>query len=523
VLCQLTNWFAALEEDASSIGPSLGPLVGGVRRIASHFTAYRQEDAHDFVTCLLDACHMRSLDDLGGEAAFDGATALTSGVYHLFGGVTRGAVRCCACGAVSHSYESFLHLSLEVTGRISSLEDALAANYCATEQLTGRDAYQCDACKKKVTARKSARIAVAPNVLVIALKRYTVGFFSKINKRVTFPAELDIAKFMAAPQKRQQHPLAADGEKENGENGHMDGSTHASDAPAGDGDVSQPYCTKYALIGVLVHLDWALSTAAGHYVCYVRRGTQWYKCDDATVTAVTETQVLSQTAYMLFYQSGPQPAPHVRPPWVQDTPEEAAAEAKRMAEAALRARAAARGHDEEDEDAGSSSDLTVIPEYKLRRHDSQDAPSTRLDGSPETMTEWPLQLSLHIHLPGVRSAADIEVRVEGQSFSLLASSGRGQYVMESTLPFPVDDHFKGEFDASESTLVLNLAVVAKPRTLPGTGAPPAPPPVPPPPPTRLTHGRTMNGLPRRGVGAVDDLRNTLNARRIDTSSDSDDD
>lgn len=80
---------------------------------------------------------------------------------------------------------------------------------------------------------------------------------------------------------------------------------------------------RYSLYGVIVHLDWALSTASGHYVCYVKIGGRWYKCDDASVTPALEDTVLTQTAYMLFYQ---REAPR-DPPTAEE--EEEAAEAGR--------------------------------------------------------------------------------------------------------------------------------------------------------------------------------------------------
>ena len=56
----------------------------------------------------------------------------------------------------------------------------------------------------------------------------------------------------------------------------------------------------YVLYAVLVHSGW--SCERGHYFCYVRAGNgQWYKMDDAKVTACDETAALSQSAYVLFY------------------------------------------------------------------------------------------------------------------------------------------------------------------------------------------------------------------------------
>lgn len=534
VLCQLTTWFQSLEAaPPGGLGPSLGPLVLGVRRLGSHFTAYRQEDAHDFVHAVLDSVHVACLNDLGGEASFDAATRETSSLYHLFGGVTRGAVRCCTCGGVSHSYESFITLALEVSGRhISSLEDALEANFCATEMMSGREAYRCDACAALVTARRSARILVAPNLLAVALKRYSTGFFGKINKRVSFPPTLDIARFMAASPKppqagrdgegssRGEPPATEGGEPAAGAGGGGDEAPCGENGESSGQEPGGGWCSGYRLFGVLVHLDWALSTAAGHYVCYVRRGSQWYKCDDASVSPVTETQALGQNAYMLFYQADrPQPEPQARPAWVQDTPEEAAEEARRLAAAAsARAREAERsgiGMGNTDDDASDGEDGTtssqvvgVIPDYVLTAFGDQAAPGKCADGSDEAVTRWHTTLVLKVHLPRVKTHTDISVVVEGQQLRLEAAGGH--YSMVSTLPYPMAGDFSGEFDTTNNTLSLSLKVLPVPRVPPraGSSAQPAEPPVPPPPPPRR-----MGQMPVALTAAIHAHR-----RRDDTSS-----
>jgi hypothetical protein len=63
------------------------------------------------------------------------------------------------------------------------------------------------------------------------------------------------------------------------------------------------------------------STSFGHYISFVRTSAggsgQWYACDDSRVCRTRASDVLSQNAYMLFYQrDSPKPAPepgYVRP------------------------------------------------------------------------------------------------------------------------------------------------------------------------------------------------------------------
>lgn len=115
-----------------------------------------------------------------GEKKHDPTTQETTIIYHIFGGRTRSQARtkspdppprsspqhnacaspsstpnpqrqvwCHQCGSVSNSYESFLTLSLEVSGKIGSLADALHANFASRDELFGANAYRCDTCKAR--------------------------------------------------------------------------------------------------------------------------------------------------------------------------------------------------------------------------------------------------------------------------------------------------------------------------------------------------------------------------------------
>ena len=448
---------SADDDDEPAPAPKLSPLIGRITLLGSQFAPGRQEDAHDFVHALLDSSHVALLDDQDGEASYDGATAATSAVYHVFGGCVRSAVRCRKCSGVSATHESFLTLPLEVAGRgIGTIEEALAASLAGGEELKGGNAYRCDACADLTPARKAGRLAAAPNVLALALKRYSGGFFGKLNKRVTYGATLDISRFLARPLARP-----ADGEA----------------APAEAADAAQPPPpATYWLSGVVVHHDWALSTSAGHYVAYVRRGGSWWKCDDAVITQCSEAVALAQTAYMLFYCAHePRPAPAVRPAWQEDTAEEIA-EATARLQAAARRRAVSEAADE------------VVPDHKLIREGKQPAPERMNDGNPEPEATWPEKLVLTIALPLCGRARDFGVTIEAQNFELVSV---GRYKMESRLPYPVNEDYKGTFDTDKRELTLTMEVLRLPREPPpglkaarDSDAPAAAPPPPPPPPSK---------------------------------------
>jgi ubiquitin carboxyl-terminal hydrolase 36/42 len=48
--------------------------------------------------------------------------------------------------------------------------------------LDGDNRYACDGCRQRCRASRSTRFEVAPNSLVLCLKRFGTGRFGKINK-----------------------------------------------------------------------------------------------------------------------------------------------------------------------------------------------------------------------------------------------------------------------------------------------------------------------------------------------------
>ena len=251
---------------------SIGKLTNAIGSIAKHFVRGRQEDSHEYIRGLLDGIHVQALKEFAGEKAekeLDARTQETTIVHHIFGGYTCGQVECIQCGHVSRNYQSMIDIPVEVTAKSSSgIEASLKSNFLDTEILDGSNKYKCARCRAYVRAEKGGKIHVSPNVLVVPLKRYTMGRFSKITKFVEFPATLDLTPYMSrdAPYEGKSPPT-------------------------------------YTLYGVVVHLDWGGSAHSGHYVSYVRLlDGRWCKCDDGRVETCDESAVLKQKAYLLFYE-----------------------------------------------------------------------------------------------------------------------------------------------------------------------------------------------------------------------------
>lgn len=130
------------------------------------------------------------------------------------------------------------------------------------------DGYQCEKCKTKSSYGFTKYfIARPPQVFVICLKRFTQNSlaFSKMNKKIDIPAELDLTRYCLLINKEGYDRSA-----------------------------------RYELYGAVQHNG---SLRGGHYTCYVKKeSSNWYYMSDTHFRAVNEQQALSSDAYLLFYK-----------------------------------------------------------------------------------------------------------------------------------------------------------------------------------------------------------------------------
>ncbi|CAN8269342.1 unnamed protein product [Cochlearia groenlandica] len=227
---------------------------------AEHFKFGRQEDAHEFLRYVVDACHntslrLKKLRVKGGEAS-NGNTV----VKEIFGGVLQSQVKCLSCGAESNKADEIMDISLEIL-HSSSMKESMQ-KFFQPEILDGNNKYKCEKCTKLVTARKQMSVLQAPNILVIQLKRFEGIFGGKIDKTIAFGEFLVLSSFMSKASKDTQ--------------------------------------AEYKLFGIIVHSGF--SPESGHYYAYVKDSLgQWYCCNDSLVSLSTLQEVLSEKAYILFF------------------------------------------------------------------------------------------------------------------------------------------------------------------------------------------------------------------------------
>lgn len=216
-----------------------------------------------------------------------------SPVSRLFGGQLQSSVTCHNCGSRSTQYEPFWDLQLPLAkegkasgrswlglkGQPTSIHDCLGL-FMGDERLEGDEAFSCDTCRGKTPATKHLRLQRLPEVLVLHIKRFKYmdnGTGDKLTAAVSFPLRGLRLHEYASPEAR----WAAAGQGQG--QGHGQG--------------------EYDLFAVSNHFG---TLGGGHYTAACRvpaagGGGDWYSFNDEVITKISQQQVVSQNAYILFY------------------------------------------------------------------------------------------------------------------------------------------------------------------------------------------------------------------------------
>jgi ubiquitin carboxyl-terminal hydrolase 36/42 len=260
----------------SSFSSSVGAanpnnIVRRIKDISTTFKIGRQEDASEFLICLIDkivdAC-LRSSQPPERLRPSSGTSyeqlCHSQTIFHdLFGLVLRSRVVCSRCRHTSDTFEVQYTWIVGVRNH-TDVRQSLQQFVCR-ETLSGENLYRCIKCKQLVQAIKRYTLHKASKILLINLKRFEFGKNShKLSHLIRYPEYLNVSPYM-------------------------------SDESLNDQSLN------YRLYAVLVHVG--SSMHSGHYFSYVRSpNNRWYKADDTTMTQCDLTQVLTQHgAYILCY------------------------------------------------------------------------------------------------------------------------------------------------------------------------------------------------------------------------------
>lgn len=227
-----------------------GSITRHPNRLSPCLNPYQQEDAHEFMRALISNLVMNGHNK-----------QLSS----LFDGLLESSVTCQTCGRASLTRDRYMDLSVDINDiDIATLDDALF-EFTKDELLTEDNVVFCQRCRKKQSVTKGLRLATAPSILVVHLKRFAFndyGRLVRLHKRIEFPQRLEIGDYMSNLNKARP--------------------------PA------------YELVGVLVHQG--QTCASGHYLSFVKKNGEWFKCNDSEVSRVDESTVMMQQAYILMYE-----------------------------------------------------------------------------------------------------------------------------------------------------------------------------------------------------------------------------
>ena len=116
-------------------------ILNCLRIFSEQFRGGHQEDAHEFLRYVIDACHNTCLR-LKKLRRNGGGSGGTSVVKEIFGGALQSQVKCLSCGNESNKVDEIMDISLDVL-HSNSLKDALQ-RFFQPEVLDGNNKYRCE-------------------------------------------------------------------------------------------------------------------------------------------------------------------------------------------------------------------------------------------------------------------------------------------------------------------------------------------------------------------------------------------
>eukprot|EP01087_Luapelamoeba_hula_P023258 TRINITY_DN8513_c0_g1_i1.p1 TRINITY_DN8513_c0_g1~~TRINITY_DN8513_c0_g1_i1.p1 ORF type:complete len:1313 (+),score=298.81 TRINITY_DN8513_c0_g1_i1:395-3940(+) len=159
--------------------------------------------------------------------------------------------------------ESLDQLKKEKRGRAIPLSACLEL-FMKQEKLSAEDAWYCSKCAEHREATKKFDLYKLPKILVVHLKRFqfTRQWRDKLETLIDFPEELDMTPYVVG---------------------------------------SSEVAPRYKLYAVSNHSG---SMGFGHYTAYAlnKNNQKWYCFNDSHVSEASEKEIVSSSAYLLFYE-----------------------------------------------------------------------------------------------------------------------------------------------------------------------------------------------------------------------------
>ena len=182
-----------------------------------------------------------------------------SPILDMFYNQQHSIITCTNCGSVSNSYDPSIMITLPipVSGNSLSIYDCFDT-YTREEILDNSNKYKCDKCNTECNATKKLSICKTSKYLMISFKR-----FQSDGNKLTNPIHYPI--FDLNLEKYSENNIRC----------------------------------KYNLYAISNHTG---NTNGGHYFSYCKNGDKWYEYNDRVVMTMNNEQILTNGAYILFYE-----------------------------------------------------------------------------------------------------------------------------------------------------------------------------------------------------------------------------
>ncbi|KAF9614335.1 hypothetical protein IFM89_018088 [Coptis chinensis] len=262
---------------------------------SANLASYEQQDAHEFFISVLDRIHERE-ERTKPKSKDSGDCQCIA--HRVFSGVLRSDVTCTTCGFTSTTYDPCLDISLNLetanifskgvseksgkTSQDTSISTLLGCLdlFTRPEKLGSDQKLYCQHCQVRRDSLKQMSIRRLPSVLCFHMKRFEHSLIRKksrkIDRYLQFPFSLDMTPYLSSSIVRNRF---------------------GNRIFAFEGDESD-ISTEFEVFAVVTHSG---NLESGHYVTYLRLRNQWYKCDDAWITQVSDGVVRASQGYLLYY------------------------------------------------------------------------------------------------------------------------------------------------------------------------------------------------------------------------------
>lgn len=262
---------------------------------SANLASYEQQDAHEFFISVLDRIHEteEKIRPQNKDSAHCQCIA-----HKVFSGLLRSDVTCTTCGFTSTTYDPCLDIALNLEAASSSSKVANGKSgktsqeqsvstllgcldlFTRPEKLGSDQKFFCQHCQVSRDSLKQMSIRRLPLVLCFHIKRFEHSWIKKMSRKIDkflqFPVLLDTAPYLSSSVVRKRFGnriFTLEGEETN-------------------------VSTEFEVLAVVAHSG---NLESGHYVTYLRLREQWYKCDDAWITKVSDHVVRAAQGYLLYY------------------------------------------------------------------------------------------------------------------------------------------------------------------------------------------------------------------------------